>query len=254
MKRKLLLLVSLIMAASTLGIAESTDCNNPTDVVPDGRSVQGYFPASVAHYFRFEGQPAHSYVIELVWPYDNQTLGLSGEKWFRPGDSFCGSGSLTITDVTFMAPWASVNGSGWRVSFTASATGYYGFGFVNSATAGYYTFRVVDTTMFNPRWSTWSGFASTWGFNNNSDHDMSGTFTIYDGSGNVLKTVSVTVPAGKVKFYSSGPSDLNLPNNVAGSAMFAFVGPPGAIQADAYMLNSNATVVIPTKFETRNVQ
>ncbi len=254
MKRKLFTLATLILAAAIGVLAESTDCNNPTDVVPDGRSVQGYFPASAVHYFRFKGQPGHSYVIELVWPYDNQSLGFSALKWFRPGDNFCGSGSLTITDVTFMAPWASVNGSGWRVSFIASGAGNYGFALTNRATAGDYTFRVMDTTMFNPRWSTWSGFSSTWGFNNNSDHDLSGTLTVYDSLGNVVKTASVIVPAGKVKFYTSAPSDLNLPNNMAGSAMFAFVGPPGGLQADAYMLNSNATIVIPSKFETRIVQ
>ncbi len=161
----------------------------------------------------------------------------------------------SFTDVSGVDPALNSGFSG-RISWIQA---YDGIGYVailnlDSVNGYFYNIRIVDTTLYNPRWSTWSGFGSTWGFNNTTGASISGTFSIYDGSGSVLKTVSVTVPAGKAKFYSSGPSDLNLPNNIAGSAMFAYVGPPGALQVDAYMLNGSGTVVIPTKFEPRNAQ
>lgn len=255
MRRVFLMLASLLLLFPVGLLAESSDCNHPTDIVPDGRTLQGWFPASTAHYFRFKGQAGHSYNIELVFPYENQEMSFVSHKWFSPTDNFCSTGSLSVTDVTFWAPWASVNGSGWRVSFIASTLGTYGFTFTNSSTAGYYTYRVVDTTLFSPRWSTWGSFLTQWGFNNSSDHTVTGVFTIYNTTGTAIKTVNnVSVPVGMVKFYSSVAGDLNLPTNTAGNVMFAFIGPPGVIQADAAIMTSTSTVIFPVKFEAQNSQ
>ncbi len=261
MKRNLSLLIALLMAASTLVFAESTDCHWPNNVVPDGRPTynNGYLAANASYYWAFVGQSGHSYSLELNYDASNDSAagapGLSQYQLFNTGDNFCS----TTTTLTFYrtdgtSPVMETTGTSKRLGFIAPKSGFYGFWAQEGANGGTYSFRIVDTTMFNPRWSTWSGFSTSWGFNNNSDQTISGTFTIYDGSGAVLKTKSVSLPAGKVTFFSSGPSDLNLPNNVAGSAMFAYVGPPGAIQVDAYMLNGSGTVVIPTKFEPRNAQ
>lgn len=259
MKRNVFLVIALLIAATMLGIAESTDCNHPVVIVPDGRPTyqSGWFYANTNYYWAFWGQKGHSYSVEFLYDSDNDTATggpSAGGQTYNVGDNFCAGFTTTLnyTQTNSMAPELAFPSI--RVSFVAGTSGLYGLWLKENVNAARYSFRVVDTTMFNPRWSTWSGFGSTWGFNNTSGTAISGTFTIYDGSGNVLKTVSVTVPAGKVKFYASGPSDLNLPNNVAGTAMFAYVGPPGAIQVDAYMVSGNGASVIPTKFEPRNAQ
>ena len=87
---------------------------------------------------------------------------------------------------------------------------------------------------------------------------VDGIFTVYDPNNNPLATRQFTLaPGGQTGSQTcrySNSSDLNLPRNIAGYAIFTHNGPPGAILPDAYMLNSTATVVVYAKFEGRAVQ
>ena len=86
------------------------------------------------------------------------------------------------------------NGAGRRVSFTAQSAGLHLIGVTNVAGAGSYSFRAVDTTLFNLRWSTRGGYGDQWGFLNVSDMPVTGVLTIYDWNNAIITSVKFTIP------------------------------------------------------------
>jgi len=253
-------------------IAESTDCANPDIIVSDGRQNLSTFVApppgksNTTYWYGFFGQSGHSYSVEFVSPSDNDpirndtTVAFNSFQVWGPKDVLisCGGNSSVSKVATYSYSPVLMRtpgyGDGERFSFVASSSGLYLMTMSNSGGTGGYSFRVVDTTLFNPRWSTWTGYDSQWGFMNLSDMDIPGTLSVYDLTGKLLKTVSMTIPAGAIVQRFTGSSDLKLPRNTSGYAIFTHTGPPGALLADAYMLNGDATVVIAAKFEVRAPQ
>lgn len=78
-----------------------------------------------------------------------------------------------------------------------------------------------------------------------------GTLTILDGDGLVVLTAPVSIPPGGRATRFTGSSDLNLPRNSAGSAMFSHNGPPNSILGDALLVSSTGSPSpYPIKFET----
>src|SRR5208337_2831608 len=266
-------LVALLLSQA---LAESTDCKYPSLIVADGRINQSRFAAGTAssptfYWFALLAQTGHSYSVEFVSPTDNYTNSNSPPVWFGwftvygPNDtlssSCVGTSTLVYKDTYQYSPVLQVNGAGdgQRRSFLAPSAGNpYLIRIANMGGAGNYSFRVVDTTLFNPRWSTWSGYDTQWGFLNLSDMPIDCTFTVYDSGNNQLAARQFTLapggqPGSQVMRISSA-ADLNLPRNASGYAVLAHTGPPTAILPDAYMLNGSATVVIVSKFETRGNQ
>ncbi len=243
--------------------AETTDCTTPVLIITDGRITQSTFPAmtpgnATTFWFGIYAQAGHSYSVEFVPQADNYsnttrvqftTLGV-----FGPGDTLqaChGTSSVTVTQNSGYAPviLKNGNGAGRRVSFTARSAGLHLISATDVAGAGSYTFRALDTTLFNPRWSTWGGNDDQWGLMNLSEMPITGIFTVYDLNSRVLASVQFTIAAGGEVVRYSNASDLNLPRDASGYVIFSHNGPPNSILADAYMLNSTATVVVPKKFE-----
>ncbi len=66
------------------------------------------------------------------------------------------------------------NGAGRRISFTAKTAGLHLIAVTNVAGQGTYSFRAVDTTLVNMRWSTRGGYSDQWGFLNVSDMPVTG--------------------------------------------------------------------------------
>ena len=213
-----------------------------------------WISAGATNYY-WEGFTAgHSYSAE-VWDPFSDTMSMGTSMATLSLLLACAAGPA-YTNTAAMDP-NLLEGFTGRISWIMATTGHdYQISLKNNdATNGHqYLFRITDTTLFSPRWSTWSGFLTQWTFSNVTKSDISGVFTIFNSAGTAIKVVNVTVSAGKVKSYSSVPGDLNLPANTSGSVMFAFVGPPGAIQADAAIMNSTVTVLAPVKFEPRNSQ
>jgi len=271
-----LFFAALFAAFAPPVLAESTDCTNPSIIVTDGRINQSIFNnpqpgvSNTTYWFGFFGQAGHSYSIEFVSPTDNDpirnatTVSFNSFQVWGPNDvlvSCSGPSSVNKVTTSSYSPVLMHNrgfGDGERFAFVASTAGLYLMTISNSGGSGSYSFRVVDTTLFNPRWSTWSGYDTQWGFANLSDMPISGTFIVYDSNGNQVTQVSFSLsPSGQPGAYTlraSGPSDLNIRRSANGYAAFAYAGPPQAILADAYFINATATVIVPTKFETRNVQ
>lgn len=46
-------------------LAESTDCNTPVIIVPDGRLTQSTFPQATTHWYAISTQAGHSYSVEF---------------------------------------------------------------------------------------------------------------------------------------------------------------------------------------------
>lgn len=66
-----------------------------------------------------------------------------------------------------------------------------------------YSVSVTETTLYNPRWSTFSGFNTSWGFHNTTNVTLNVTLTVIRTTGEVLATDTFTVTAGRVVFKSA---------------------------------------------------
>jgi len=259
-------ILALVLAAHS----ESKDCLNPGLMVTDGRIVTSQFEASFngfnpTYWYGFYGQAGHSYSVEFVPTVDNEISNTSVHLFnlvlWGPNDvpvlqqNGChGPSTLSYATTARYSPTLArdVYGSGLRVSLVQPVSGLTVLSVSNNQDKGLYSYRVVDTTLFNARWSTYSGYDTQWGFTNTSDMNITGTLSISESSNRLLTTVQITVPPGGQAYRMSNHSDLNLPRNDSGYAIFSNNGPPQAILGDSYMLNGPATVVVYTKFETRN--
>jgi hypothetical protein len=268
--RTAVLVVMLLAAIGAVG--EATDCVNPALVQADNRMVTSHFAGSSngnnpTYWYAFYGQAGHSYSIEFVATTDNANIGTSiifaNLSVWGPSDigglqqnSCYGSSSVVYYATQAYSPALAKSkyGTGQRISFSAVASGLNIVSVTNLQAAGTYSYRFTDTTLFNARWSTWSGFDASWGFTNMSDMPITGTLWVYGPNNKLLAAVAVIVPANQQVFRGSYSYDLNLPRNSAGYAFFAHNGPPGAILADAFLQNATNTVITPEKFESRYTQ
>src|SRR5450755_2496587 len=210
----ILMLVIVGAIVAPLAFAESTDCTTPVLIVADGRITQSNIPQNVTYWYGIYAQAGHSYSVEFVPAADNYLnavhaqLGAVGV--FGPNDYLqaCrGSSRVAVTQNSGYSPvLKNSNGTGRRVSFTAQSAGLHLISIANVAGSGIYSFRAVDTTLFNPRWSTSSGYDNHWGFLNVSDMTIVGILTVFDGNGRVVASVQLIIPAGAVKFRFTLPS------------------------------------------------
>lgn len=226
----------------------STACGSNPVLIPDGFPVEDFVSANTTNYYYVNLKDGHSYALEAWDPFDTWNLVTAQLSVL----SFCSTGP-TFTDVASYDPDLSSTFSD-RISWIQTGDAGEQMSLFNSDTGtGYsYFIRLVDTTLHNPRWSTFSGYTTQYGFLNNSNQDISGTLTVRDITGPV-HTLSFTVPAGKTVFKIIGPNapaDIIVPAQHSGSSSFAFVGPPGAITADSYFVGSAG--VIPGLFIPRN--
>ena len=123
-------------------------------------------------------------------------------------------------------------------------------GDVSCTATSEYTIQVFDTTLLSPRWSTFGGFFTSWGFQNNTDRTITGTLTLIDSGGTTVATASVTIPPGLVVFRDTRPTDLSVAANQAGNVIFSHDGLEGELSADGFLLTVAADVVVPVKFQT----
>ena len=142
-----------------------------------------------------------------------------------------------------------------RVSFTPTAAGsnFYGASVHASTTSTQVTISVSDTTMYNPRWSTYANFTTQWGFQNTTGQAIN-VALVATGTTNgaFTGTLNFAVPANSQVFKSSavtgnGTPDLATPVVNSGFAVVTSDGPPGGLLVDAYFVNG--TVVVPAVFQ-----
>ena len=265
MKKLLLTTVCLLLVSSmALGQARSsttskqtpkhryggTQCGSDPILPTDGfAAIYDLVDVSSSAYYLVHLKAGHSYSAEA---YDTTDPTISvGAAQLSLISTDCKT-PLPTTDVASLDPDLS-NDFADRISWIQSGNADAVLVLTNSDASNIYTYnvRIVDTTLHNPRWSTFSGFSTQYALVNNTNTAISGTLTLTDSNG-ALYFANVTVPSGGESFQTSG--GLGIPANHFGFANFAFVGPAGGITADAYFINANATVIVPSTLAPRNYQ
>jgi len=229
-------------------MAFAVTCAAPTVVPADGRVVDfDFVPVSGTNYYQFDATAGKSYSVEVRQDYDdiNTDLTVTVGDIGSPCPTLTTLANTTLT--TASEPALPANAT--RVSFTAAATGTYKISVANGATLGHYiSVSVAETTIYNARWSTFSSFVTQWGFKNTTSATVTVKMVVTDtlGSPTISPVTSTfTVPAGSEVFKITLPTDLNIPGQHGGFALVTHNGPPGAIQADAYFINPNGSVIVP---------
>jgi hypothetical protein len=238
-----------------------TGCDSSAPVVYiNGAGFRDFMPLFGDNYVQVNLKAGHSYAAEAWDPTDQFFNDGGGLPLYVLLESACGTQD-NFTDVTGMDPDLS-NGFSNRISWIQASDSLeyvHVSSFDDHVSHNYFT-RVVDTTLYNSRWSTVVGFSTHYGFQNTTEWDIGGTLTLTE-SGGTQHAVSFTIPAGGEIFevISSGGDaspGLQLPPNLAGSANFVFVGAAGAIKADGYFqaVQNGVFVIVPTAWSPKNNQ
>src|SRR5262249_51517241 len=137
-----------------------------------------------------------SYSLELR---NTTDLGTTppGTLTVYSGDDGCsGTSTLVVHDTTGIDPLASASR---RVSFTASGVeSLFRARLVNDTGTDHpFSFAWSETTLYSPAWSTNGTFDTYYSFQNTTGAMLNGTLTLLDGTGTVLSTTAIPVPAGQ---------------------------------------------------------
>jgi hypothetical protein len=256
----------LVMIAFFLPLlANAATCSALIPTASDGRtgSSLGYLvnPGDAKAVFSWILQ-GHSYSVD-VWAPTDPVGGLPTAAIFF---NFNASGTDCLlkdsSGITDTASFDPKEPGGRRASFIAPTTEFIYAVIENTDVANVsihnYQVRVTDTTLFNPRWSTYSGYVTSYSFLNNSSHTIHGTLTInvtFGGSGTITYSLNgdAGIAPGTQLVVTLGPGfTIDVPSQRAGTAMLAHDGPPGALTVDAYF--SNSTSIVPAVFAPRDFQ
>ena len=170
--RSLLLAVCVLSAMPISAHAAGTLCASATRLVADGRILDfDFVPQASTGWYQFNVVAGRSYSVEVRDDIEDDNADLNGVVL----TTGCGGASVTVNDSTQLDPILASNS--FRGSFTASATGAIEISVPNgNAGAGrYVAVAVSDTTVFNPRWSTFSSFITQYGFQNTTSGSITGT-------------------------------------------------------------------------------
>src|SRR5271157_5453870 len=94
MSSRMAILVVAIMALAPVLWSESTDCNTPVVIIPDGRVTQSTIATNATYWFAIYATAGHSYSVEFEAPADNYLNSskpqFSSPVVYGPNDSFQG--------------------------------------------------------------------------------------------------------------------------------------------------------------------
>jgi hypothetical protein len=251
MKEKwyLTILASLLLLVPVAANAAAT-CANDTAGHTDGRIDTIVVDSTVDQQVFFYATTGHSYSVEVFSPaVDTGSASVSGfvGTAFTNCPTSNQPGFVTTAGTDPHLPSSTL----FRGSFISPDNNFREMRIASGGPAATMYYSISDTTLYNPRWSTFSGFITQWGFQNTTNASVSGTLTVNDSVSGGPYTKAVTVPSGATVFvttsdtFTGGP----IPASHAGGAFFAHTGPPGSIKADAYFINASATVIVPADFK-----
>ena len=253
-KSILVLLTSLSFVVGAW--AGVTNCNVSPGTQSDGQpAINDFVGAAATNFYFIRVLQGHSYSVEAV---NNFTAFQGSDLVLGLLTGGCGATTQTFTDVTGIDP-SLLGSNGARMSFVASSSTALNVSVNNPNGSGIqYTINVTDTTLQNPRWSTFSSFITQYAFRNTTSSTISATLVVTTTLGGVVApvTLAFTVPANSevFKIVAASGGDANVTANHAGFATLSYVGPAGSIKADAYFINPSATVIVPNPFEARSFQ
>jgi hypothetical protein len=237
-----------IRAKTKLIHGAPTTCPNDPVLPSDGTvtSEDLVFPASSAFY-ALNTKGGHSYSVEVWDPFDPTAAMAPTIKV----TSDCSNSISGVSDVTSVDPDLS-GGFSDRVSGIQGSNQTVYISVANPDQNNSYTYyiRVTDTTQYNSRWSTYSGYDTQWGFTNTTSSEIDGTLTVLNIDGTTLATIPLKLPANL--FTNTTALGNSVPVNHSGDAVFTYTGPAGAIIPDAVLINKTATVIVTYKFEGKH--
>ena len=251
-----LLVTSLGWAQTKPGLVRTTTLKGaPTTCGPDPvlssdgtvTSEDAVYAGTTA-YYTLNVKGGHSYSIEVWDPFDPTGAATPSLQLFA---SDCAT-SVPTSNETSMDPDLS-GGFSSRVSWIQGSDQKVHIALGNPDQNQSYTYyiRVTDTTLINPRWSTYIPYDTQWGLTNTTALNITGTLSIFDTDGNLLKTLHLTLQPGRITVITA--LSQNIPVNDSGNATFVFVGSPGAVIGDAYYLNPPTySVIVPSSFAGRH--
>jgi hypothetical protein len=247
----------LLAALCTLSImsvsahAAGSLCASGTRLTADGRILAfDFIPQASTGWYQFEAVVGRSYSVEVRDDIEDDNGDLNPVTL----TTGCGGAAVTVHSTTQLDPVIAANA--FRGSFTATASGPVNISVPNAnvSLGRYVAISVSDTTVFNPRWSTFSGFVTQYGFQNTTAGAITGKLTVTPVLGSAASpvTITVNVPANGEVFVIVGAantSDIVIAPSHAGYAVFSHNGPPGGLVTDAYFINPSATVIVPAVFQ-----
>lgn len=252
MKARWIVLSLVVLFCSSLAFA-GANCNTATVLNADGRVLDFDFvgPTSGPHinYYQFNVSAGRSYSVEVREDYDDLQSPTSDIQTAAFTDNNCTMG-LTTNDTHNNDP--ILPGNAQRFSFTQGATGgtvYLAVTNNSPSTGRYVSVTVSETTLYNARWSTFSGFVTQWGFQNTCSLALNVKMVATDTLGSPIapaQTITFGVPGNSETFHITAPSDVNFPAQHAGFAVITHDGPPGCLLMDAYFIGGNSTIIVPT--------
>jgi len=226
-----------------------TTCGSDPVLTGDGTaSPQDLLFAATSAYYTLNAKAGHSYSVE-VWDVVDQTAAVAPAIQLLASDCMT---AVASTDVTNVDPDLS-QGFSRRISWIQTAMdATIQIQVMNPDQNNPYTYqiRVTDTTLYNTRWSTFGGYITSWGFTNTTSTPIKGAVTVVDSNGQTVATSSPTLAANTATFLTT--VDLNVPANDAGGSSFAYVGPPGAVIADGFLVSPGGTVVTPILYQSKH--
>ena len=227
-------------------VAHAGACTKWAEVVPDGR-VSAPVDVTSTDDLRvvLRGVGGHSYSVQVTQLDFFNNISV----FFGPAGNACATADIAGLRRTEAIDPVVDPSTSERGSFTATIANFYAARVAMSNGTHAVTYTVSDTTLYNPHWSTFGGFFTSWGFHNTTNATINGNLRVINSAGTEVANVNFAIPSGTVVFRDTRSTDLNLAAQQAGSAIFTHDGPPGAIQADAFFLNGDASVVVPSEFK-----
>jgi len=246
------------LCAPLAGLAVcSGSAANPL-LVPDGAPVVETIPASGVRVYFAQLNAGRSYSLQVTTPANSANVAYT----LVLCDAFSG-GVATTTDTTATDPPILDSGSpvvvrgGRRLTIAVSSSGLFFLNFTNIDPffAHPFTLVLVETTLFNPLWSTFGGFETFYRFQNSTNASCNITLRMMNDAGTQVANTTFPIPANStVPTVFTGPTaqgGLNLANDQAGQAVITHDCPPGAIQVDGFTgrFDLAAPVVLPIRIQ-----
>ncbi len=223
-----LMLPNAAQAACFLAIGEA-----------DGR-IQGAYQLGAGGNdisLRFAVETGRSYTVDVI-----KTGGFPATLTTNINNSFCPttdiSSGVTLRDTSLVTP--SVFGGNLGLRKSVVVTGNPGsldmrLGNTDPTNTAFVVFRVSETTLYSPGWSTFGGSQTFWSFSNTTNATLNGTLTILNTSGTQIATASQAIPSGTAFFPST--ITMAIAAGQAGTARFTHDGPRTAFLAEGAITN-----------------
>lgn len=253
--------LALSLSLSGLAYADNSTCVNANLLVPDGGTQTGDIPAAPdagLRWFRFVAKASRSYAVMLE---NLSSPDQQAEIAVMAVTDGCGGAQLPVNDAADMYEpvsydeFAGVGAARVALKSPGNTVLFFAVnGHINAAGASSFRVRVIETTLFNPLWSTASGFETVYRIYNTTTNNGTCSVTLdlrrdndTPASG-ASPAVTFSLGANRSVTRTTAASDLALAGGQTGHATLTHDCPPGAIQVDAYMTAASANRLLPVRF------